>query len=72
MGAFYASIRAAWTKHITDEAALAGLTDSAKAQLAAAVTDYVRLYPQVSIDLQMLDRTVNLVDERIDLDSHQQ
>ena len=26
----------AWTKHITDEAALAGLTDSAKAQMAAA------------------------------------
>jgi oligopeptidase A len=26
----------AWTKHITDEAALAGLTDSAKAQMVAA------------------------------------
>jgi oligopeptidase A len=26
----------AWTKHVTDEAALAGLTDSAKAQMAAA------------------------------------
>jgi len=26
----------AWTKHLTDEAALAGLTDSAKAQMAAA------------------------------------
>ena len=38
-----------------------------QAQLACAVTDYVRLNPQVSIDLQMLDRTVNLVDERIDL-----
>ena len=42
-------------------------TSFGQAQLAAAVTDYVRLYPQVSIDLQMLDRTVNLVDERIDL-----
>lgn len=42
-------------------------TSFGQAQLATAVTDYVRLYPQVSIDLQMLDRTVNLVDERIDL-----
>jgi DNA-binding transcriptional LysR family regulator len=28
---------------------------------------YVKRYPGVSIDMQMLDRTVNLVDERIDL-----
>ncbi|ALE87150.1 LysR family transcriptional regulator [Pseudomonas versuta] len=42
-------------------------TSFGQAQLASAVTDYVRLNPQVSIDLQMLDRTVNLVDERIDL-----
>lgn len=42
-------------------------TSFGQAQLACAVTDYVRLNPQVSIDLQMLDRTVNLVDERIDL-----
>ncbi len=28
----------AWTKHVSDEAALAGLTDSAKAQMAAAAT----------------------------------
>ncbi|MEA3168948.1 MAG: hypothetical protein QOI97_1896 [Pseudomonas sp.] len=38
-----------------------------QAQLAAAVVEYVKLYPLVSIDMQMLDRTVNLVDERIDL-----
>ena len=42
-------------------------TSFGQAQLAAAVTDYVRLNPGVTIDLQMLDRTVNLVDERIDL-----
>ena len=42
-------------------------TSFGQSQLAAAVTDYVRHYPDVSIDLQMLDRTVNLVDERIDL-----
>ena len=42
-------------------------TSFGQAQLAAAVADYVRLNPQVSVDLQMLDRTVNLVDERIDL-----
>ena len=32
-----------------------------------AVADYVKRYPLVKVDLQMLDRTVNLVDERIDL-----
>ena len=42
-------------------------TSFEQSQLAAAVTDYVRLNPGVTIDLQMLDRTVNLVDERIDL-----
>ena len=42
-------------------------TSFGQAQLACAVTDYVRLNPQVSIDLQMLDRKVNLVDERIEL-----
>jgi len=42
-------------------------TSFGQAQLADAVAAYVRLYPGVSIDLQMLDRTVNLVDERIDL-----
>jgi DNA-binding transcriptional LysR family regulator len=39
----------------------------AQAQLAAAVADYVRRYPAVSVDLMVLDRAVNLVDERIDL-----
>ena len=38
-----------------------------QAQLADAVAEYVKLNPLVSIDMQMLDRTVNLVDERIDL-----
>lgn len=38
-----------------------------QAQLADAVAQYVKRYPLVSIDLQMLDRTVNLVDERVDL-----
>ena len=42
-------------------------TSFGQSQLAAAVTDYVRLNPGVTIDLHMLDRTVNLVDERIDL-----
>ncbi|WP_191485306.1 LysR family transcriptional regulator [Pseudomonas sp. FEN] len=37
------------------------------AQLADAMTEYVKRHPGVSVDLQMLDRTVNLVDERIDL-----
>lgn len=42
-------------------------TSFGQAQLLEAITEYVRRYPQVRIDLQMLDRTVNLVDERIDL-----
>lgn len=37
------------------------------AQLADAMAEYVKQHPGVSVDLQMLDRTVNLVDERIDL-----
>ncbi|WP_092201514.1 MULTISPECIES: LysR family transcriptional regulator [unclassified Pseudomonas] len=42
-------------------------TSFGQAQLASAMADYVKRYPGVSVDLQMLDRTVNLVDERIDL-----
>lgn len=42
-------------------------TSFGQAQLAEAMAEFVRRYPGVSIDLQMLDRTVNLVDERIDL-----
>ncbi|MGQ2999500.1 MULTISPECIES: LysR family transcriptional regulator [unclassified Variovorax] len=42
-------------------------TSFAQAQLADAIADYVRLYPGVMVDLVLLDRTVNLVDERIDL-----
>ena len=42
-------------------------TSFGQAQLAAAMTEFVVRYPGVSVDLQMLDRTVNLVDERIDL-----
>ncbi|MCQ6257873.1 LysR family transcriptional regulator [Pseudomonas sp. Q11] len=42
-------------------------TSFGQAQLAVAMAEFVRRYPGVSIDLQMLDRTVNLVDERIDL-----
>jgi len=36
-------------------------------QLADAMAEYVKRYPGVNVDLQMIDRTVNLVDERIDL-----
>lgn len=35
--------------------------------LAAAVADYLRRYPQTAIDLQISNRPVNLVEERIDL-----
>ncbi|MEG1041175.1 MAG: LysR family transcriptional regulator [Pseudomonas sp.] len=42
-------------------------TSFGQAQLIDAIAAYVQRYPGVKIDLQMLDRTVNLVDERIDL-----
>ncbi|MEG0248423.1 MAG: LysR family transcriptional regulator, partial [Pseudomonas sp.] len=42
-------------------------TSFGQAQLVDAIAEYVKRYPGVTIDLQMLDRTVNLVDERIDL-----
>lgn len=42
-------------------------TSFAQSQLAGAVADYVRRYPGVAVDLVLLDRAVNLVDERIDL-----
>ncbi len=42
-------------------------TSFGQAQFADAMTEYVRRFPGVNVDLQMLDRTVNLVDERIDL-----
>ena len=42
-------------------------TSFGHAQLVEAIADYVKRYPGVKVDLQMLDRTVNLVDERIDL-----
>ncbi|MEY4474287.1 MAG: hypothetical protein RL248_54 [Pseudomonadota bacterium] len=35
--------------------------------LVIAVSDYLRRYPQVAVDMQMNNRTVNLVEERIDL-----
>ncbi|MBO9353615.1 LysR family transcriptional regulator [Bordetella petrii] len=37
------------------------------AQLGGAVADFVARYPGATIDLQLIDRTVNLVEERIDL-----
>ncbi|CAI2465289.1 D-malate degradation protein R [Serratia ficaria] len=35
--------------------------------LVGAVTQYLKLHPQVAVDLQMNNRAVNLVEERIDL-----
>ena len=42
-------------------------TSFGQAQLVDAVAAYVRRFPDVKVELQMLDCTVNLVDERIDL-----
>lgn len=39
----------------------------AQAQLTAAVVDFQRLHPRVEVDMMMVDRTVDLVQERIDL-----
>ncbi|MDY7561727.1 LysR family transcriptional regulator [Pseudomonas sp. 10B1] len=42
-------------------------TSFGHAHLADAISEFLRLHPDVSIDMQSMDRTVNLVDERIDL-----
>lgn len=42
-------------------------TSFGHAQLAPAIATYVRRYPLMSVDMVLLDRTVNLVDEGIDL-----
>lgn len=42
-------------------------TSFTQSQLVQAVVDYGRRYPGVAVDLVALDRTVNLVEERIDL-----
>ncbi|WP_028534132.1 LysR family transcriptional regulator [Paludibacterium yongneupense] len=42
-------------------------TSFGQAQLAQAVTEFVRLHPAVAVDMVLLDRAVNLVEERIDL-----
>jgi len=39
----------------------------ALAQLAPALADFLALHPHTELELQALDRTVNLVEERIDL-----
>lgn len=35
--------------------------------LAAAVSDYLARYPEVSVDMLMLERSVNLIEDRVDL-----
>ncbi|GFM79310.1 LysR family transcriptional regulator [Pseudomonas cichorii] len=42
-------------------------TSFGQAQLTQAVTEFVGRYSQVRVDMVLLDRTVNLVDERLDL-----
>ena len=37
------------------------------AHLAAAVADYLAQYPDVSVDMLMVDRAVNLIEDRVDL-----
>lgn len=39
----------------------------AQAELAAAVGEYLKRYPRTSVDLQINNRAVNLIEERIDL-----
>lgn len=38
-----------------------------QAHLASAVTDYLKRYPEVAVDLMVVDRAVNLIEERVDL-----
>jgi DNA-binding transcriptional LysR family regulator len=42
-------------------------TSFGQAQLTNAMSEFVALHPAVTVDLVLLDRAVNLVDERIDL-----
>lgn len=42
-------------------------TSFAQAHLASAMVDFLALYPQTQIELLAVERTVNLVEERIDL-----
>ena len=35
--------------------------------LTSAITEYLEQYPKVTIDLLLLDRSVNLIEERVDL-----
>lgn len=42
-------------------------TSFAQQHLAAALTDYRKLYPEVQVDLLVGDRTFNLIEEKIDL-----
>ena len=42
-------------------------TSFGQAQLMHAITEFVARYSQVNVDMVLLDRTVNLVDERLDL-----
>ncbi|WP_233963063.1 LysR family transcriptional regulator [Pectobacterium versatile] len=57
----------------TDDATLSGLLrigcsqSLAQGALGMAITAFLRRHPRVAIDLQMNNRTVNLVEERIDL-----
>ncbi|MDY4348884.1 LysR family transcriptional regulator [Pectobacterium brasiliense] len=57
----------------TDDATLSGLLrvscsqSLAQGALGMAITTFLRRHPRVAIDLQMNNRTVNLVEERIDL-----
>jgi DNA-binding transcriptional LysR family regulator len=39
----------------------------AQAELASAVTAFLKRYPRTAVDLQMSNRAVNLVEQRIDL-----
>lgn len=39
----------------------------AQAHLAAAVADFLQLYPQTQVELVVMERAVNLVEDRIDL-----
>ncbi|WP_050463780.1 LysR family transcriptional regulator [Herbaspirillum autotrophicum] len=42
-------------------------TSFAQMQLAQVVADYGARYPEVAVDMVILDRTVNLIEDRIDL-----
>ncbi|MFS2139001.1 LysR family transcriptional regulator [Duganella sp. Dugasp56] len=61
------SIASRHTQEVQGRLRITTSTAFAEAQLAHALVDFQQLHPGVEVDLIVLDRTINLVEERVDL-----